>query len=1020
VDTNFGILGTTTLLLGGEHVENWGPPRARAVLATLLANAGRTVPNDMLIEWAWSPDEPRPLDQAATSYTYATKIRRPMDGMAVPPRLRSGHGGYRLDVDKNSVDYFQFRSLLAEARAHAGQDRPQQTIELVERALHLWRGVPLADCAGERAHAWRTRVVHDEWLPANSLLIAAMLNIAQFDEALSRLDDLQPDFPFDVMLATHRLSALHGLARFAEATAYYLSTRQRYVAEIDEHAAEHLRQHQESLIRQRPDIVTRAPVVQTSPLQIARPAATPTPRQLPHQTLEFVGRQAQLAALDATAAVPTGPGDADAADGDLPTRRGVVIVTGMPGTGKTALVVHWAHRVRHLFSDGDLYVNLNGFSERDMLPTETVVDDFLIAFGQHPDDNLDKRSRQLLLRRLITNRKLLIILDNARSTAHVRDIVALLPNAFVIVTSRLRLSTLKSETNATRVQVDPMDRGEATTLLMTRVTAENGRLSPADADRLALLCGGLPIVIDVAAENLSNRSAEAVSAFIDRLDHRHVLMELGEDGDESIAAYRFFSWSYFALNEHDRRLFRLLALVPGADFSIDVACACDGRTPAETRKSMRALTSAHLIGQCDKDHRFEFHDLLAEFALFRADLDETEETRRSTETRVISFYCTSVVGASQVLYPSNPVAPQLPPVSGVQAVTIDSEADAKRWLDDERPNLLAAVRLATEHAHHDQAWRLADPVAAYLDRSGHHFDARSVQELALRSARESGHRDAEASALGGLGLTCIILGERRDARRYLDLALRLVEQDGIRRGQSAVLHQIARLETLEGDHAAAAETYRRCLAITTEIDDIEGQAWTHLRLGGALRALDQHQQALVELSRAAVLAGHVRDGSALAVSLAEIGSVYRELGNHDLAAANCEQALAIAEATPDLVATAQICTILAEVGVARRQLTAAARYARRAVTLCRQTHNVADEAHALDALGVVEFADGNAHSAVEAWRAAVDLYQRAGNNIRADALRSKISDLPATSPADLPRSRPSGDSTPARLPDQSS
>jgi tetratricopeptide (TPR) repeat protein len=1009
VDTNFGILGTTTLLVGGEHVENWGPRRERAVLATLLAQPGRTVPIAALLEWAWPDDGAAPQKPAATFHTYATRIRRSLYKMSAPPRLKSINGGYRLDVDKHQVDYFQFRSLVIDARAHAQQNRPQKTIELVDHALRLWHGDPLADCAGERADAWRTRVVHDEWLPANSLLIDALLNSAQYDVALSRLDDLQPDFPLEVSLATQRLSALHGLARFAEATAYYLSTRQRLISDVDEHAAEHLRSHQESIIANRDRrAASKQPATPPPGIELAPRIA---PRQLPHQTLEFLGRHEQLDALDVAAGIqnPTSSGN-----GERPPRRGLVIVDGMAGAGKTALVVHWANRVRRLFPDGDLFVNLNGFSERDTLSTATVVDDFLVSLGYTLDDKLDNRSRQMLLGRLLTDRRVLVILDNARDTNHVRDLIQLLPNAFVIVTSRQQLSTLRRETSATRVRVNPMDEAESASLLMVRAAIDSGRLSASHASRLALLCGGLPLVINVVAESVASRSAESVAAFIDRLDRRQLVMEIGEAGDGSATAYAFFSWSYLALNEPERRLFRLLALMPGTDFGIDAACACDGRTRSETRRSLSALVGAHLVEQCDAIDRFALHDLLIEFALSRANTDETDETRRATETRIVSFFLASTVTAIEMLYPSNSVAPQLQPAPEVLAVSFEVESQARSWLSEERASLLAAVRLAHERGHHDQAWRLADPVAAYLDRSGHHFDSRSVQELALDSARKAGHRDAEASALAGLGLTNVILGDHRQAHRYLDAALRLVEADDHKQGQSAVLHQIGRLEELEGNTASAIEIYRRCLSITTEINDLQGQAWSHFRIGSALRVLERHEQALVELHRASWLAEQVGDGSAHAGSLAEIGSVQRDLGDHDSAAAHCGRALTIAEAVPDLVITAQICITLAELETARREHANAARYARRAVDLCQKTHNVADEAHALDALGGAQFAGGDVEAATSAWRAAMELYRTAGNTLRVDALRIRIEELTVTTDTDLPSSRRSTTETDPR------
>jgi DNA-binding SARP family transcriptional activator len=575
VDAAFGILGRTALRIDGTLDENWGAPRERAVLATLLINPGRSVPINTLIDWVWPQDVAPPRNRVPTFHTYATRIRRSLQRADTQVNLVAQDGSYRLEVDRTGIDYYRFGSLMAQVRSAQRQGQSPDVLPLALEAIDLWRGRPLDDLASEPAAAWRRRVLQDEWVPANIILLEALLEMDEFGEVLTRLNDLQVDHEHDVTLAKLRMSALHGLSRTSEVTSYYFSVRRRLLSEADEQAAEHLRQHHEGL---------------RGTDQGSAPNVAPVPRQLPHDMADFVGRVDLLRALDIATTRPTHESG------------GVVILDGMAGVGKTALAVHWGHLARHRFPDGELFVNLNGFSDGVMVPQSRVVDDFLIALGhppdssvsQPPDSSVSQRARELQLSRLLANRRMLVVLDNARNTSHIKDLIGLLPSCVVIVTSRQRLTTLSAATGARRVRVEPMRDDEASELLAARV---GDHLQIADDDRAHLiqLCGGLPLVITMLADHIASSGATLRPTFAQQLDRRQLIVDVGEDGDGSAIAHTFFSWSYQRLDPPEQRLFRLLGLHPGPDIGIDVAGACDGRTPLETKRSFGALVGAHLL-----------------------------------------------------------------------------------------------------------------------------------------------------------------------------------------------------------------------------------------------------------------------------------------------------------------------------------------------------------------------------------------------------------------------------------------
>jgi tetratricopeptide (TPR) repeat protein/DNA-binding SARP family transcriptional activator len=956
----YGILGRTALRINGDLDEGWGPPRLRAMLATLLLHTGRAMPIETLVAWVWPEAAETPKDPAATFHTYATRIRRSLRQLSGPTELRAENGCYRLDLDKSLIDYHRFRALVGRAREHARAKAHPDAAECAAHALDLWRGRGLDDLASQPARDWRNRVLRDEWVPANVLLIQALIELGEFHEALGRLDDLRADHGDDVTLAKLRLSTLHGLSRYSDETAYYLGMRRQFLADVDDQAAENLREHHENL-RRRTTSAKPPPV----------PDEPPVPHQLPRDIGEFVGRRHLLDQLDAA-----DPG-------------GVLVIDGMAGVGKTALAIHWGHRVRHRFPGGDLYVNLNGFSDNARITQSTVVDGFLIALGRTPADSLRPRERELLLQRLLASRPALIVLDNASSTAHVRDLVALLPSCSIVVTSRQQLTGLSTATGVRRVHVDGMAPDEAAGLLAA-LLGDHHRIDADDQARLAAMCGGLPLVITVLAQHIASRPAAQAADFARQLDLRQLLTEIGEDGDGSATAETFFLWSYRALPSAEQRLFRLLGLNPSPDIGEDTVLACDGRSRAEVRRSLRILVAAHLLEQPDAYDRYRFHDLIREFARHRVEVDEPPSVRTSVERRLLDHYLGTARQAHRTLYPGNLQADEFPLDPGLLPVTFADGESARTWFDRERVNLVAAIHHAAANDYHEHAWRLTDAVGTFLDRQGYYDDSRTVREVAVRSARAAGHREGEASSLVCLGMVEVILGDLAGARENLDAALALVEADDNERGQSSALYQLGGLELVRGNPAAAVEFYQRALEIAQRMQDDEALCWLHCRTAQALRMLDEHGKALIHLNQSLIHAQRVGDESAQASGMVAIGSVCRDQGDYFLAVAHCEQALRLVESMPipDLAIMTDACVGLAEIHHAQGDIEAATKHILRAIDMAQHTHNTTAEAHAQNVYGAIQHAAGEP-AAKQTWLHAAALYESIGNTSLAAAIRRK-------------------------------
>lgn len=940
VEAAFGVLGSTALRLDGELDARWAPAKPRAMLAALLVAPGGALAAAALARWVWGDEQRRPSNTAATLDVYATRIRRLLKQLPVPASLRGDRGTYRLDTDRSAIDYFQFRELATTAREHAVRGDHAGAARLSDRALRLSRGKPLEDLRSPDAMAWRARFEREELIPAHSTHLRALVDLGRGDEALALLDVLLPEHRDSLALHTLRLVVLHALRRVEEAGEYCLAVRGSLRADGDDQAAEHLLRHHESLVA-------------------GGPSAPPhhKPRQLPRDVTDFVGRTTELAALDA--AVQAG--------------RGVVVLEGMPGVGKTALAVHWGHRVRAHFPDGGLFVDLAGHSGQPPASPAAVVDELLAGLGEKPDSSATPPVRAAALRRVLASRHPLVVLDNARDAEQVRPLVPLLAECLVVVTSRTALTAL----DARRVQVGPLSPAESTTLLGTRLGRDDAGLRA----EVVRLCGGLPLVIAVVGGHVAEYRLRRGS-----VPPRRLLLELGIDADGDTSPQTLFTWSYRALPPPARDLFRALGAHPGSEFSASAARACWGG--GDPSGALSTLVEANLL-ECNGD-RFRFHDLIRECAHRIAHSDDPPAHRRAVERRILAYYLGSAIAAHDILYPGHSTGPPLPPEPLVLPSRFADAESAREWFAAEQVNLMAAMVFAAHAGHHGYAWRLPHAASRYLQRNGHHEECGLAREIAVESARRDGNAEAEASSLADLGLAYLTLGRFADAERALLRAREFADATGNVRGQGVIRFHLGRLALHLGDAARAIGLLNESLGFAERGHDGQGKRWTLHALGDALLAAGRHGHALTALREAERLAVAGGDESARASVLAGICAVWRARGRFPEAAAYGEAALRTAEEARDSVIVVATLVALTEVEHARGAPAAAETLARRAINLADRVHDLPTHARALDLLGDVLVGQGRTPQAHTAWRDSAALYDLMGNAAHHQAVLAKI------------------------------
>jgi hypothetical protein len=395
----------------------------------------------------------------------------------------------------------------------------------------------------------------------------------------------------------------------------------------------------------------------------------PRPAQLPADLPSFTSRGDELAALDAILARTTDP----------PTAA-VISLSGTAGVGKTALALHWAHRVADRFPDGQLYVDLRGFDPTGsaMSPDEAIRG-FLDAVGVTArciPASLDARAGRY--RSLLAGRRMLVVLDNARDTDQVCPLLPGAPGCLVLVTSRNQLTSLVAKEGAHPVTLDLLAPDEALQLLTRRLGPARVAGELDAAEDIIASCARLPLALSIVAARAASHPTFRLADLAADLRSRHNGLDAFDGGEPVTDARALFSWSYHALSDPAARLFRLLGLHPGPDIGNLAAASLAGIPVARARSLLAQLTRAHLVTE-RAPGRYAFHDLLRTYAAELARAVDGDAERRAARQRMFDHYLHTSHAAGRLL--DAPREPSLPdgaqPAAGHEPPTGHGQAAAE-------------------------------------------------------------------------------------------------------------------------------------------------------------------------------------------------------------------------------------------------------------------------------------------------------------------------------------------------------
>ncbi|MEV7046458.1 BTAD domain-containing putative transcriptional regulator [Amycolatopsis sp. NPDC051061] len=916
--TSVRLLGEVDVLVDGRPVD-LGTPRQRCILAVLSLEAGRVVPTDRLVERVWGADvTPR---TRTTLHGYLSRLRAALagaDGVALTRRS----GGYVLVIEPElcTVDLHRFRELRASARA---DDR--NALASLTDALGLWRGEALTGPGGEWAEAERERLERERlatWLD----LADTRLRLGTGADLVAELEARAGAHPLDERVAGQYMLALHQAGRTADALEHYRRVRARLVEELGIDPGSALQDRHRQILTARPSCTAKA-------------AGSGVPRELRAAPKSFVGRRDEVRRLDAVL-------DAARSSG-TPM---VSVITGGGGLGKTWLALRWAHRRLDRFPDGQLFVDLRGFTsdDRPMEPA-TALRGFLTALGVEAGAvPSDPHARSALFRSLTAGKRILVVLDNAAGTDQVVPLLPGSESCAVVVTSRNRLPGLVTAHDAHRVPLDVLSAGEARGLLAARLGSARVEAEQPAVDELIGLCGGLPLALSVVA----GRSGTPLPAVVSEL--RESRLDGLADDDPSASLPAVLSWSYRALTEEQATAFGLLAGAPGPDTALLTAANLTGLPPARTRAVLRSLEQASLLEH--SGGRYRMHDLIRAHAADTA-RHLADDVRDAALRRALGFFAHTAHAAGLLLDAHRGTVELAPPTPGTHVHALPDAPAAMVWFEAERATLLAAQEAAARRGDHHTVWWLALSSDTFHQRRGHRHDRLAAWRAAADAAARLPHPTPRPVALRHLGRACVSLARHEEAIGHLQRAIALAEELGHPYEQGHA-HQTLAL-ALEGrDLHAALDHAARALRLFRDLGLPSCRTHGHNAVGRYTAGLGDHDGARGHFDAALALHRELRNPAGEANSLDRLGFVEQSAGRHDLALRHYGQAL----------------------------------------TLRRNLGHAYESATTLDHLGPPNVALGRRDEALAVWREAQRLYRDQGREEDAERVQRQLDRLAAVRP----------------------
>jgi DNA-binding SARP family transcriptional activator/tetratricopeptide (TPR) repeat protein len=820
----FRVLGPLEVLAGDRRID-LGGSRQQIVLACLILEANRVVPIARLIDAIYGNDVPSTA--RVQTQICISALRRLFALHGRPEAIVTRSKGYVLQMEHGALDLHHFDDLVTRARRARDARLPEEAVRHYRAALQLWRGHALQDIDSRLLQAAVSR--HNERrIAVNEDCIELELGLGHHHDLVGELTDLIAEYPLRERLRGQLMLALYRSGRQAEALEVYRSARRTMIEELGIEPNEWLQQLERGILTsdvslQTPPLAPVVPVgpepfIAIQPESRVRLPAVGTPCMLPTDIGDFMGRIKQVDAIQQHFAV--------AQDNPDQLAVPVIVLMGKPGVGKTTLAVHVAHRVSDNFLDGQLFADLHGRGSERVGPMQ-VLERFLRPLGVPGavmPEGLEERAE--MYRDLISDRRILIVLDNVEGEGQVMPLLPGDRKSAVMITSQGRLSGIPG---AIHIEVGVFELTQSVELLSRIIGVDRVCAESDAADDLAELCGHLPLALRIAGARLAARPHWSIQQLVDRLDNETRRLDELKHGGMGIRAS--ISLAYDAVDGEARRLFRRLAVVDFPALSGWVGAALLDLPLPEAQDLLDDLADAQLVeatGLGSGLHsQYGLHDLIRVFARERLIEEESAAERNAALERVLGALLFLSSEAHRRFYGGDFLQVKsaacrwpLPDMLVEQLVS-----PPLPWFEREKLTIVAGIRQAAQAGFVDLCWDLAITAVTLFESRIYLNDWRETHEIALAATRQADNQLGEAAMLYSTGTLYIVEQRYADARRELEDAVALFQAVGNEQGQAHAVRNLAFLDRISGDLDEASRHYEQALEVFHRNGDLVAAAY---------------------------------------------------------------------------------------------------------------------------------------------------------------------------------------------------
>ncbi|ARP73232.1 hypothetical protein LK07_29525 [Streptomyces pluripotens] len=898
-----------------------GGSKPLAVLAALVVHLGEVLSTERLVDYVW--DEQAPATAGALVASHVSAVRRALARIGAVGVIRTRPPGYLADLGSAQVDARRFEEVLAAGRAAAGAGRPQEAVDGLDEALGLWRGREALEGLDQTFARIESARLAELRLVAQEESFGLRLELGREDETIAALLAHVAAHPLRERPRGQLMTALFRTGRAPDALRTYQEGRRRLREELGVDPSPGLRALHQAVLTSDTRVLGTATVRRwhsapsppgpSSPVPPptagdrraeARPAptrpsaapaavassftaSTPAPSHLPPDIADFVGRGAEItwATRLLEGAGSTGR-----------TAPPIGVISGRPGTGKTALAVHVGHRTAALFPDGRLFIDLRAADTTPLQPADALTR-LLRVMGADPGGLPDSPEELIgLYRTHVGHRRMLLILDNAAGEAHVRPLLPTGPGSAVLITSHRRLVALEG---AAHLDLAVPGEQDALELLRRVAGAERTDAEPERAVEIVTLCGRLPLAVRIAGARLAARPHWAPGRLACRLrDERRRLSELSA-GDLELRTT--LELGYTDLDLPERRALRRLALLGLPDFASWIAAPLLDIGTEEAEEAVERLVDCHFIDVVGVDEtgrtRYRIHDLAREHARERCLLEDGEEERAAAVLRLVE--CWLDLARKAAARGPGGAARHFPEPAAVRALDGATEASLLRrpaaWFAAEQAGLLTAAVYCADHELPRAARDLAGALMAGSVALYNQFEAWSRSHTAaMEAVRRGGDTEGEAWLLSGLGQLRYEQDDFEASYGYFADALRLFEVRGdVPHGAALALAGMGTVRREQARYGEALKLLHGALKRYRRLDGPDARARVLYGIGYVHRERGEDTEARQALTEALELYRTNADRQGTGLTLRSLALCHRAEGEHTAAERLLRQALRI-------------------------------------------------------------------------------------------------------------------------------